>query len=121
VEWGLRTIEPYSEAIAQTLSSLGRPLTYAQIRTSIRRKRPVNEPSLRLTLQANPRFYRSVDGKYGLRSWLLPREKQTLRWPDSHVEDRRSYLRLEKAVARGYDVEAMLQRDRAVFLARRWG
>ena len=39
-----------------------------------------------MLLDMYPRFYKSLENTYGLRAWLSPREKQTLRTPEWLVE-----------------------------------
>jgi len=64
-----------------------------------------------MLLDMYPRFYKSLENTYGLRAWLAPREKQTLRTSESLVESLDSYERLVQAGQRGYDVESMIQLD----------
>ena len=64
-----------------------------------------------MSLDMQPRFYKSLEKTYGLRVWLPPREKQTLRTPEWLVEESDSFKRLEQAIKRGYDVVNMIQAD----------
>lgn len=62
-------------------------------------------------LDMHPRFYKSINGTYGLRTWLPPREKQNLRTPEWLVEDSKSFERVERSKQRGYDVEGIIETD----------
>lgn len=111
-EWGLTPVASYVDTVAEVLHAVGKPLPYAVILQTVRSKRPVKASSLQMTLDLNPRFYRSVECTYGLRAWLPPREQQTLRTPKRLIEDRESFERVARAEARGYDTERIVERDR---------
>lgn len=114
VEWGLQTVEDYDDIIARILHGTGHALSFGEIYQGVDTARPIMKESLQMFLDMNPRFYRSLDGQYGLRSWLPPRSKQSLRTPRLLVEDKQSFQRVERAVRRGYDVERIVDRDRRV-------
>lgn len=107
--WDVASVAPYPDLIAQALHDAGRPLTSDEIRRSVVRVRPITSGSLQLCLATHARFYRSLDGTYGLRVWLPLTSGQRLpRW---RVEDETSALRVGRAEARGIDVRRMMARD----------
>jgi hypothetical protein len=111
--WGIETVDPYTDIIADVLKSAGKALTVGDILHRVNARRPINEASLQMYLWMHPRFYQSVDGLYGLRGWLPPREKQTLRTPSRLVEKPESYERVARAVARKYDVARIIAQDKS--------
>ena len=111
VEWGVEQVDTYVDIIASILKSLNKPISADAIYHKVSEIREIKQSTLLMSLEMHPRFYKSLEETYGLRVWLLPREKQTLRTPERLVEDRDSYKRLERASQRGYDVENMLQID----------
>jgi hypothetical protein len=105
VEWGMPQVVTYPDIIASVLEQEQRPLPADAIFARVNMLRPIKKPSLLMTLDMHPRFYKSIEDTYGLRSWLSPREEQTVRTPEWLVEDPNSFVRLERAVERGYKVE----------------
>ncbi|MBV6393022.1 MAG: hypothetical protein KPEEDBHJ_02252 [Anaerolineales bacterium] len=110
-EWGFNQVDTYPDIIASILKSSKKPLSADAIYHRVNEIRPVKQSTLIMSLDMHPRFYRSLEKTYGLRVWLPPREKQTLRTPEWRVEDSDSYKRLEQASRRGYDIENMIQED----------
>ena len=92
---GYYTAETYEKIASSELEAAGRPLTYSQLYQLVGTHRLVKKNSLRLCLDMKRAFYRSIEGTYGLRSWLPIREKQTIRTPAWKVEDLRSLCRLD--------------------------
>jgi hypothetical protein len=80
----------------KVLSDAGHPMGFGEIQALVSATRPIKRGSLQMYLDLDPRFYKSIQGAYGLRSWLPPRERQTLGTPDWQVEDRKSYQRILK-------------------------
>jgi hypothetical protein len=111
-EWGLESVETFPALIAQSLTAKGRPLTKGELFAAVNSRRPIQPASLTMFLDLHPRFYRCVDGRYGLRAWLPPRDRQTLRTPSWQVEDAASFERVEAARKRGYDVDALVLQDK---------
>jgi hypothetical protein len=111
VEWGFSQVDTYPDIIASILKSSNKPLSADAIYHKVNEIRPVKQSTLIMSLDMHPRFYRSLEKTYGLRVWLPPREKQTLRTAERLVEDSDSYKRLEQASQRGYDVESMIHTD----------
>jgi transcriptional regulator len=111
VEWGFSQVDYYPDIIASILKSSNKPLSADAIYHKVNEIRQVKRTTLIMLLDLHPRFYRSLEKTYGLRVWLLPREKQTLRTPEWLVEDSDSYKRLEQASQRGYDIENMIRAD----------
>lgn len=109
--WGLQDVSTYTDIVAEILGGVGHALPEGAIYQAVTSRRPVDRNSLRMLLDLNPRFYRSMDGIYGLRAWLPARHLQTLRTPRWKVEDAKSYRRVERSIVRGYDVESMVERD----------
>lgn len=93
-EWGLIPVRKYREIALSVLDSHGRSMTFADLRHHVNQERPVTDSSLRLMVDTHPDFYRSVEGSYGCRTWLPPREWQTLRTPPWLVEPIDSYRRI---------------------------
>lgn len=110
-EWGFSQVDYYPDIIASILKSSKKPLSADAIYHRVNEIRPVKQSTLIMLLDMHPRFYRSLEKTYGLRVWLPPREKQTLRTPQWLVEDSDSYKRVGQATQRGYDVENMIQAD----------
>lgn len=98
--WGLKTAEPYQSIVIATLEASGRPLTEGEIFQSVNIKRSIKKNTLWMCLNREHAFYKSLEGTYGLREWLLPREKQTIRSPKWQVEDRTSLRRLNDGDAK---------------------
>ena len=111
VEWGFSQVDSYPDIIASILKSSKKPLPADAIYHRVNEIRQVKQSTLIMSLDMHPRFYRSLEKTYGLRVWLPPRERQTLRTPEWLVEDSDSYKRLEQANQRGYDVENMILVD----------
>jgi transcriptional regulator len=111
VEWGFSQVDTYPDIIASILKSSSKPLSADAIYHKVHEIRQVKQSTLIMSLEMHPRFYKSLQKTYGLRAWLPPREKQTLRTPEWLVEDSESYKRLEQASQRGYDIESMIQAD----------
>jgi hypothetical protein len=111
-EWGARKAEPYTDIVAGILRAAGRPLTLGAILNAVNQVRAIKPNSLTMLLGLNARFYESVDGEYGLRAWLPDRRRQTLRSPTWQVETSKSFERVKRAEKRGYNVEAIAERDR---------
>lgn len=110
-EWGFSQVDTYPDIIASILKTSKKPLSADAIYHKVNEIRQVKQSTLIMSLDMHPRFYRSREKTYGLRVWLPPREKQTLRTPEWLVEDSDSYKRLEQASQRGYDIENMIQED----------
>jgi DNA-directed RNA polymerase delta subunit len=110
-EWGFSQIDTYPDIIASILKSSKKPLSADTIYHKVNEIRQVKQSTLIMSLDLHPRFYRSLEKTYGLRVWLPPREKQTLRTPEWLVEDSDSYKRLEQASQRGYDIENIIRAD----------
>jgi hypothetical protein len=112
VSWGLVTAETYVDIVAQLLRKTGHPLTEGEILRAVSQSRHLKQNSLGMMLDLNVRFYERVDTTYGLRAWLRPRHQQTLRTPRGYVETQASFQRVLRGAENGYDVEAIVARDR---------
>ena len=110
-EWGVDAAAYYQDIIALVLREEGKALPYESIYHRVKEKRQIKRTTLIMLLDMYPRFYKSLENTYGLRAWLAPREKQTLRTPEWLVESSDSYERLAQAGNRGYNVESILQVD----------
>jgi len=110
-EWGLDQVDTYPDIISSILKSSRKPLSVEALYHKVNEIRQVKQSTLLMSLDIHPRFYKSLEKTYGLRIWLPPREKQTLRTPEWLVEDGDSYKRLEHARQRGYDVDSMVRID----------
>ena len=109
--WGMASVDSYVNIIVEALKASGQVMTLNEVSFYVNNKRAIKPHSLQLTLDMNVRFYRTAAKTYGLRSWLSPPEKQTLRTPVWLVEAPASYERVEKALERGYNVEALVSSD----------
>ena len=89
----------------------GKKSQYESIYHKVNEKRQIKRTSLTMLLDMYPRFYKSLENTYGLRIWLAPREKQTLRTPKWLAESLDSYERLVQAGQRGCDIASILQLD----------
>jgi DNA-binding CsgD family transcriptional regulator len=112
VAWGLSSAETYVDLVAEHLKEVGHPLTEGEIFQAVSQTRPVKQNSLGMMLDLNVRFYESLETTYGLRAWLQPRRRQTLRTPPGYVETLASLQREGRAIENGYDVAAIVARDR---------
>lgn len=112
VAWGLISAETYVDIVALHLKEAGHPLTEGEIFRAVSQTRQVKQNSLGMMLDLNARFYESLEGTYGLRAWLRPRHRQTLRTPPGYVETEASFQREARAIENGYDVEAIVAKDR---------
>lgn len=105
VEWGMSEAEYYPDIISSVLKEETRPLSVDTIHSRVNAIRPVKRQTITMSLDMHPRFYKSIESTYGLRSWLSPREKQTLRTPEWLVEESASFMRVERAIERGYKLQ----------------
>jgi hypothetical protein len=112
-EWGSPAVEPCPDIIAAILKREHHPLPAETILSKVIAVRPATQASVRSSLHLNIRFYRSMQGTFGLRAWLpealAEQEPSTLEWL---LEDPASRRRVERAAARGIDVEKFVSRDR---------
>ena len=111
-EWGFDRSETLNDLIASFLFESRECLAYGEILHRSSARQQVKASSVQMTLDLHPRFYRSVNGKYGLRSWLPSRDAQTLRTPKDFVETDDSRRRVRSAEAKGYNVTRMVSEDR---------
>jgi hypothetical protein len=113
-EWGLSPCDPYPDVIARIMTRQGKGWSYGEILQGVCAIRSVKNTTLKMLLDLHPRFFRSIDGTFGLRAWLPPREKQTLRTPRWLVEDVDSFDRLASATDRGYNVDNIIASDQPI-------
>ncbi len=113
-KWGMEPVSPYTDIIAKVLREHGINLPSDAIFHRVNKIRKIKRGTLIMYLDLHPRFYRSIDGTYGLRIWLPPRDEQTLRTPERLIEDSKSLERVEKAQSRGYDIKSILEQDKLV-------
>lgn len=111
-EWGSKQVEPYTDIIASVLRQEDRSVPFDFILAKVSAVRPVKRQTVIMYLDMHPRFYKSINGTYGLRTWLPPREKQNLRTPEWLVEDSKSFERVERSKQRGYDVDSIVDNDK---------
>jgi len=111
-EWGSKQVEPYPDIIASVLKHENQAIPIDAILAKVSSVRSIKQPSLIMFLEMHSRFYKSINNTYGLRGWLLPREKQNLRTPEWLIEDSKSFERVERARQRGYDVESIIAEDK---------
>lgn len=111
VEDGYRRVENYDDIIADVLQAANKPLSYGELLQDVNVIRQIKPASLQMYLDTHVRFYRSVEGTYGLRAWLPPPEKQTLRTPLWQVEDSDSFERVDRERARGCNVDSIIEQD----------
>lgn len=111
VEWGMKEASYYPEIISSILEQEKKPLPVDMIYARVNSIRPIKRQTVTMFLDMHPRFYKSIESTYGLRSWLPPREKQTLRTPGWLVEDSASFLRVMRAIERGYKVQVESEGD----------
>jgi len=109
--WGLVSVNAYTDIIADALKQSRRPLSFGDLLQHVSTVRSIKPQTFKMTLDLHPRFYQSKQEQYGLRAWLPPREKQTLRTPDWLVETSASYERVTRAAERGYDIAAIVASD----------
>lgn len=68
--WGLERVPFYPDVISSVLATAGCPLAQSEISVRMEAIRPIKDTSLMFYLTLNPRFYGSVDHRFGLREWL---------------------------------------------------
>lgn len=110
-EWGLERSQNISDLVASFLFEGGECLSYGEILHRSDAMQKVKTQSVKMTLDLHPRFYRAINGKYGLRAWLPTRERQTLRTRKDLIEADDSSRRVSRAEARGYDVSRIVLGD----------
>jgi len=113
-KWGMSPRASNVELVAQYLHDRETVAAFGEILQAVREVPGLKKNSLAMMLDLNPRFYRSVENKYGLRGWLPPRDKQTLKTPSWQIEASDSFSRVERAALRGYDIESINRRDRKI-------
>jgi hypothetical protein len=106
-EWGVDEVDSYPNIIATVLEQERKTLPLDRIYSRVNLVRSIKMQSLIMYLEMHPRFYKSLESTYGLRSWLSPRDQQTLRTPEWLVEESSSFERLERAARRGYRIESV--------------
>ena len=111
VEWGMSDRPSNVDLIASYFKDKGCAAPYNEILQKVGIPQKIKPHSLQMSLDLNPRFYRSIDGDYGIRAWLPPRERQTLKIPRWQIESKESYERVVRAVDDGYDVDGIVARD----------
>lgn len=110
--WGLSTVENFTDIISSIMKREGYALHKEVIYAQANKVRKIKESTLIMSLDLNPRFYRSIESTYGLRAWLLKPEDQTLRTPRWLIEDTKSFQRVINASTRGYNIEAIIEKDK---------
>lgn len=111
-KWGIDPVETYQDVIAEILKEKGGNVTFGELLHEVNARRQIKNSTLMWLLGTNPRFYEAMDGSYGLRAWLPPREKQTLRTPKHKIETQKSLQRVQRAIDRGYNVERIVEQDK---------
>jgi hypothetical protein len=112
-EWGGQAPENYPAIIASVLREANRPMPMDWIREPVSAIRPIKPSSLRMMLNLHVRFYKSIQNTYGLRAWLPKAgDAQKTSLPDWQMEAPDSLKRVERASAKGIDVEKIVAQDR---------
>lgn len=112
--WGHEEAEAFPDIIARAMGHAGHPMTFGAIYAKVCEVREISKKSLGMFLDLHPRFYRSKAQTYGLRAWLAPRDKQTLRTPIGLVEDPGSFNRVARSSGR-YDIDRIVAADREAY------
>lgn len=112
VEDGYHRVENYDDIIAEVLKAAKKPLSYGELLQEVNTIRQIKPASLQMYLDTHVRFYCSLEGTYGLRAWLPPPQKQTLRTARWQVEARDSFERVSRERARGSDIDGIVAQDR---------
>lgn len=112
---GYEEVDPLIDRIWKSITVIGRPAFLGEIVHELKKGDDFKSNSVSMHLALHPRFYTSIDGRYGLRILLHPPEEQTLRTPRDMIEDPDSHKRVTRAAKHGYNVEAILQADRESF------
>jgi len=111
-EWGNPPVKPYPGIIASVLTQENQAMPFDLIFARVSSLRSIKPASLKLYLDTHPRFYRTSNKTYGLRGWLPPKEKQDLLTPEWLMEDSYSFRRVERAKARGVDLDKLIAEDK---------
>lgn len=101
---GLKSARQYVDIIADVLERAGTSMGFGETAARVDEERPIKPGSLQMFLSLHPRFYTSIQGTYGLRTWLPPRHKQTLLTAPYLIEASDSFERVARAASRGYDM-----------------
>jgi hypothetical protein len=94
-EWGSQTPEPDDDTIASVLRQAGRPMTREQIFDRVSAVQQASWSGIGMSLNAHPRFYKSIEDTYGLRAWLCAADGQSDPRPIWLIEDPKSCQRVE--------------------------
>jgi hypothetical protein len=112
-EWGGKPAIPYPDLIAGLLATAGHPMSFGELQAKVNAAREIKRASLVMFLGMHPRFYESITGLFGLRSWLPEPHRQTLRTSPDYIEDTKSAERVRRSETHGYDVRRIVTEDRA--------
>jgi hypothetical protein len=113
LEWGNLKVQKCPDMIITILKRENRPLPVETIFSRVSAIRPVTRNSVLMSLHMNLHFYRSLQGTFGLRSWLPETfVEQDPTTPEWLIEDPTSHSRVKRAVARGTDIKKYLSTDR---------
>ena len=108
---GFEEVEGYPELIASVLKSSGGPMTQDDITERVSRMRIGKDQSIKMIIDMHPRFYRSLNGLYGLRAWLPPGKPVDLNLPEAMSETESSWRRVGRAQAKNYNVDRIIALD----------
>jgi hypothetical protein len=112
LEWGLIESDYFPDIVADILKREGNPLPFPNIYFKVNQVRKAKKASLIMTMDCHPRFYKSNNNFYGLRTWLPERRKQNLLTRIEFTETLDSFKRVERAILHGYNVENIIRKDK---------
>ncbi len=109
--------DAYSDIIFDVLCAAGGVLSLAKLHRGVIRLRPMTVGFLVQCLADSPRFFKAMNGWYGLRVCLPKWQRQRHAVPDYLIELPRSSEGLVRVEARGDAIAEILERDRAAVAA----
>ncbi len=114
---GYEEVDPLVDRIWTSIINIGGPASLGEIVHELKKGDHFRANSVKMHLDLHPRFYTSVNGRYGLRILLPAPNEQTLRTPSEKVEASDSLKRVARALKNGYSVDDVLEADRESFEA----
>lgn len=96
-KWGGTRVPYFKVLLESALHSAERSLSFGTLFSIVSEQRAAKKNSIQMYLDLDPKFYKSVDGTYGLRTWLPPPHLQTLRTPAWKIESPESAKRVRRA------------------------
>ena len=111
VEGGYEEAGFIIDDLADFLHQTGEPQRMDDVLNEVQAKRPGKEASIQMYLMMHPRFYESLNGRYGLRFWLDAPTGPLNVIPRDFTENDTSARRVLRSEMKGYNVAAIVAAD----------